>query len=63
MCDVGLARRTRWLVVVLDTTGGPPDDHPTNDIDAAEIVPCAYARRELSRERFLEIISDLGAAA
>lgn len=37
----------------------PPDVAGRDDVPAAEIARRAYARGEISRERFLEVISDL----
>lgn len=42
--------------------GGPPAPPPSaaGDLDAREIARRAYARGELSRERYLQVMEDLG---
>ncbi len=47
------------LVVWLVRGGAPGGRSPPDDLDAAELARRAYARGELSRERFNEVIQDL----
>jgi putative membrane protein len=47
-----------WVVRQWTPAGGPPPRSP-GEPDAKEIARRAYARGELGRERFIEIIADL----
>ncbi len=50
-----------WLAMTLGRSGQrPPDrDASPRDLDARELARRAYARGEIDRERFLQLMADL----
>lgn len=53
-----------WLVVTLGRGGSRPAerDGAARDLDARELARRAYARGEIDRARFLEMMADLDAS-